>query len=102
MTAEKRLRITLRVCSNNAVGITCVTSDSPSASISANNGPTTVVLPAPMIICCTRDSPRRTLSTNQFTISTCRRRSNRSKMYSNTKKRGSYDRRPTSGDVSRT
>mmetsp|Transcript_10210 Transcript_10210/g.31422 ORF Transcript_10210/g.31422 Transcript_10210/m.31422 type:complete len:282 (-) Transcript_10210:938-1783(-) len=87
--AEKRLRSTLRLCSSSAVGITCVTSFSPSARISASSGPTTVVLPAPMIICWTRESPRRTFSTNHSTISTWRSRSTRPKMYSKSRKRGS-------------
>ena len=54
INTEKQRRRMLRDCSSSAVGMTCVTSVWPSARISANRGPSTVVLPWPMIICCTR------------------------------------------------
>ena len=87
---NRLLRVFLDI-SSRALGMTCVTSDCPSASIRVSRGPTTVVFPAPMIICCTLLCPfTLTLSTNHATISTCLFRSSRSKRNSNTRKRGSY------------
>ena len=49
-------RIRVRDISTNADGTTLNTKDSPSANINASNGATTVVFPAPMIICLTLET----------------------------------------------
>ena len=54
-THEKVPRRMVRVKSSNAGGTTWITRLRLSASIKARSGPTTVVLPAPMIICFTID-----------------------------------------------
>mmetsp|Transcript_17119 Transcript_17119/g.45183 ORF Transcript_17119/g.45183 Transcript_17119/m.45183 type:complete len:222 (-) Transcript_17119:507-1172(-) len=51
-------------CSSSAGGIVCTTSRSPSPSMSARSGPTTVVLPPPISICLTSGWPERTAPMN--------------------------------------
>mmetsp|Transcript_87073 Transcript_87073/g.144828 ORF Transcript_87073/g.144828 Transcript_87073/m.144828 type:complete len:234 (+) Transcript_87073:603-1304(+) len=90
MTEEKILRRTLRENSSRGLGTTSMTSPSPSASISARRGLTTVVLPAPMIICFTNDLPDRRLDMNSRTSATCSLRNMMFHVNSNTRNRGSY------------
>ena len=54
MTGElKHFLNTFLDCSNKLVGMTWVTNVFPSAKHKDSKGDTTVVLPAPIIICCT-------------------------------------------------
>ena len=98
MIVAKVARSRARVISRSALGTTDTTKLSPSASMSANNGATTVVLPAPMIICFTVDRPASASLLNFSTISTCLGRKKRFQTNSKTRNRGS---RPTPLAVAR-
>ena len=68
------LKVALSVafdCSSSEAGIVCMTSISPSPSIRASIGPTTVVLPPPISICLTSGLPLRTAETNSRISCTC-------------------------------
>mmetsp|Transcript_95654 Transcript_95654/g.309870 ORF Transcript_95654/g.309870 Transcript_95654/m.309870 type:complete len:561 (+) Transcript_95654:2543-4225(+) len=88
-TVENAFCITDRESMIKAWGTTKQTNRDPSASIKANKGDTTEVLPAPMIICFTTDFPVRNVSKNSETISTCLGRSKKPVTNSKIKKRGS-------------
>mmetsp|Transcript_47132 Transcript_47132/g.111093 ORF Transcript_47132/g.111093 Transcript_47132/m.111093 type:complete len:219 (+) Transcript_47132:1483-2139(+) len=89
MMLAKVSRICVRDISSSAFGTTDSTNADPSASISVISGATTVVFPAPMIICLTFDPPHRTMSTNLWTMSICFWRSRMFHTNSNMRKRGS-------------
>mmetsp|Transcript_68561 Transcript_68561/g.155039 ORF Transcript_68561/g.155039 Transcript_68561/m.155039 type:complete len:285 (+) Transcript_68561:2643-3497(+) len=93
----KHLRRTPRDMSRSAEGHTWVTSRLPSARRSVRSGPITVVLPAPMIICFTRDSPRPRVATKLRTVETCLSLRSRFQTNSKSMKRGSKVRRPPEG-----
>ncbi len=86
---EKRSRITARDISRSALGTHCTTRDLPSASRSERSGPTTVVLPAPMIIWWQTERPSRTASMNLPMSATCDSRRIMVEVNSVTRKRGS-------------
>ena len=86
---EKRSRITARDISRSALGTHCTTRDLPSASRSERSGPTTVVLPAPMIIWWHTERPSRTASMNLPMSATCDSRRIMVEVNSVTRKRGS-------------
>ena len=75
MMVLKVSRMSLRDISTSALGTTLSTSESPSARMSASSGATTVVLPAPMIICFTMLRPPATAARKLFTMLTCLARS---------------------------
>ena len=64
-------RIVVLLISTKAFGTTDNTRCFPSATIKANNGATTLVLPAPMIICFTFDLSLFKHFLKSLTISTC-------------------------------
>ena len=89
--------ITPREWSRSAFGHTLVTSETPSASISASVGQITRVLPAPMIICCTPDLPPFAIFMKSRMSSHCLFRSMKPHMNSMTRKRGSKAVAPAAG-----
>ena len=92
-TAEKIFSSSFRVCTRREPGQIETTSDCMSASIMQQIGPTTLVLPAPMIICCTqneRGPPSRRAATNLRIVAICADRSKKPVTDSKIKKRGSY------------
>mmetsp|Transcript_70148 Transcript_70148/g.123670 ORF Transcript_70148/g.123670 Transcript_70148/m.123670 type:complete len:207 (-) Transcript_70148:7862-8482(-) len=99
MTEENIRRSTDRENSSSGLGTTSMTRPCPSASMRASRGLTTVVLPAPMIICFTRDWPCLRDPMNSWTSWTCSLRSMMFHVNSNTRNRGSHRQppRPPSG-----
>ena len=87
---ENFSRITDRENGSSAPGTTCVTSARFDVSISASNGATTVVFPAPIIIWWHSESPIPTLPINVSTSSTCAFRSRSDDENSKIRNRGSY------------
>mmetsp|Transcript_95047 Transcript_95047/g.204059 ORF Transcript_95047/g.204059 Transcript_95047/m.204059 type:complete len:338 (-) Transcript_95047:413-1426(-) len=87
--APKTSRSTFRVMSSKAEGIVCNTAVLPSARQRASMGPTTVVFPAPMIICWHEERPCAVRPRRSRTISTCLRRSMKEERNSNVSMRGS-------------
>jgi hypothetical protein len=98
MIAENVARSVAFDCSRSACGIVWSTSISPSPSMSASIGPTTVVLPPPMSICLTSGCPLRTAPTNSWIKCTCVWRSRILCVNSKSRNRGSYCRRMPSDD----
>mmetsp|Transcript_24231 Transcript_24231/g.49041 ORF Transcript_24231/g.49041 Transcript_24231/m.49041 type:complete len:271 (+) Transcript_24231:473-1285(+) len=91
MMLAKVSRICVRDISSSALGTTESTSEEPSASMSVMSGATTVVFPAPMIICFTLLPPFLTILTKFRTISICFLRRRMFHTNSNMRKRGSKD-----------
>mmetsp|Transcript_4999 Transcript_4999/g.11413 ORF Transcript_4999/g.11413 Transcript_4999/m.11413 type:complete len:294 (-) Transcript_4999:3639-4520(-) len=95
MPAEKRSRRTPAEKSSRAGGTTSITIVVALATSIATNGPTTVVLPAPMIIWWHTERPARMSPISVRTRVTCDSRSSSPWLNSNSRKRGSTSKVPT-------